>query len=138
MNYVRDHVQIPVAEEYFQRRSAEGWQLRVIEWERVDGSQTAEPANAYDNLPYGLEVVSGTLHLKENPDEMAVLLAILELVVKDRSVPVIAEELNRRDFRNRAGALWTAPAVFDLLPRVIEMGPTLLKSKEWVALRAMA
>jgi hypothetical protein len=28
--------------------------------------------------------------------------------------------------------------VFDLLPRVIEMGPTLLRSPEWISLRPAA
>jgi hypothetical protein len=66
---------------------------------------------------------------------MSVLLTILEMIVKDKSVPSISEELNRRNFKTRHGGPWSAPAVFDLLPRVIEMGPTLLRSREWTALR---
>jgi hypothetical protein len=57
------------------------------------------------------------------------------MIVKDQSVSLIAAGLNQRNFKTRAGSSWTPSAIFDLLPRVIEMGPTLLRSREWVALR---
>lgn len=137
MNYVRDHVQFPVPEDYFQGRIAEGWKLHVIEWEQEDKPVTHENLDLTEGAPYGLEVVSGTLHLRQNPPEIAVLLTILEMIVRDESVPIIAHELNQRNFRTRSGRSWTAPEVFDLLPRVIEMGPTLLQSREWVSRRPM-
>lgn len=135
MDYLRDHVQFPVSDDYFERRRAEGWKLRVIEWEKSDLAERPDRVAAAESVPYGLEVVAGTLHLTENLGEKAVLLTILQMIVKDKSVPLIADELNRRHLKNRAGGNWTAPAVFDLLPRVIEMGPALLQSEEWIALR---
>lgn len=137
MNYVRDHVQFPVPDDYFQRRIANGWKLRVIEWEQENKQETHENLNLTEDAPYGLEVVLGALHLRQNPQEVAVLLTILEMIVRDESVPIIAHELNQRNFRTRSGRSWTAPEVFDLLPRVIEMGPTLLQSREWVSRRPM-
>jgi len=47
----------------------------------------------------------------------------------------IAEELNRRDFRTRAGSMWTPTGVFALLPRLIEIGPRMFRSDEWIARR---
>jgi hypothetical protein len=138
MNYIRDHMQLPISNDYFQARRAEGWTLRAIEWEREEGAHAGAGKNAGEDVPFGLEIVSGSLQLAENPGEMNVLLTILEMIVKDQSVPVIAAELNRRGYANRGGGQWTAPAVFELLPRVIEMGPTLLKSSKWLALRPTA
>jgi len=137
MAYLRDHVQLPLALDYFERRMAEGWKIRVIEWEQET------PPDSLDGLsqgscevPFGLEVVSGSPQLVQNAQEIAVLLTILEMIVKDQSVSAIATELNRRNFKTRAGHVWTSSAVFDLLPRVIEMGPSLLRSPEWMKLRA--
>ncbi len=63
-------------------------------------------------------------------------MAMLELVVADKGAPLIAEELNQRGYRTRRGMRWTATAVFDLLPRMIELGPQLLTSADWQARRS--
>ena len=136
MNYVRDLVEFPVPDDYFKRRQSEGWTLKVIEWER--DAPSSAPVHAGESVPYGLEVVSGSLRLAQNANEMEVLLTVLKMIVKDQSVPSIADELNRRSFKNRAGEDWTASAVFELLPRVIEMGPILLKSPAWLVMRSTA
>ncbi len=138
MTYLRDHLQLPLADDYFERRLAEGWRLRVVEWEQDSAAASLDGAGEVCDVPFGLEVVSGSLQLGQNPHEIAVLLAILEMIVKDQSVSVIAEELNRRSFKTRAGNPWTSSAVFDLLPRVIEMGPSLLRSPQWINQRAAA
>jgi hypothetical protein len=44
----------------------------------------------------------------------------------------VADELNRQGFRTRKGEKWTAAAVFDLLPRMIEAGPRIFTKEEWV------
>jgi hypothetical protein len=138
MTYLRDHLQLPLADDYFQRRMAEGWRLRVIEWEKGSPAASLEGADDTSDVPFGLEVVSGSLQLGQNPREIEVLLAILEMIVKDQSVSVIAQELNRRSLLTRAGIPWTSSAVFDLLPRVIEMGPNLLRSPQWLNQRPAA
>jgi Recombinase len=58
---------------------------------------------------------------------------MLELVVKDESLSGVAEELNRRGYRNREGQAWTAGQVFDLLPRLIDTGPRILTNGEYIA-----
>jgi hypothetical protein len=47
----------------------------------------------------------------------------------------VAEELNRRGFRTRAGGDWSPVAVFNLLPRLIEVGPRIFSSEEWIVRR---
>jgi hypothetical protein len=41
--------------------------------------------------------------------------------------------LNRKRFRTRAGANWTPGSVFDMLPRLIQVGPRIFSSTEWSA-----
>ncbi|MBV9156466.1 MAG: recombinase family protein [Acidobacteriaceae bacterium] len=69
--------------------------------------------------------------MEENPLEITVLMLILEKIVKEKRVTEIAHDLNLEGFRTRAGKTWSATAVFDLLPRLIDAGPRLLKSAEW-------
>jgi hypothetical protein len=141
MKYVRDRVQHPVSLDYFQERLAAGWKIETIEWGKDDGVTPPESAPATvheagdEAAPFGLEIVSESLQLKQNPREIAVLMTILEMVVMDKGAPLIADELNERGYRTRRGARWTAPAVFDLLPRMIEMGPQLLTSADWQSRR---
>jgi hypothetical protein len=140
MKYIRDRVQHPISLDYFQERQAAGWKIEAIEWAKDDGIASFENTQGEigpggEAAPYGLEVVSESLQLKQNRQEIAVLLTILEMVVLDKGAPLIAEELNQRGYRTRRGARWTAPAVFDLLPRMIEMGPQLLTSADWQSRR---
>jgi hypothetical protein len=74
--------------------------------------------------------------LQQNPEEAQVLLTILELIVVEKGVSHIAEELNRRGYAKRDGKPWTSTAVFNLLPRLIEAAPEILKSEDWHAHRA--
>ena len=139
--YVRDHLQYPISSGYFQDRLSAGWTLHAIEWEKEDTAEPPvslkKPAEEGEAVPYGLQVESDSLHLKQNPQEIAVLLTILEMVVADEGVPLIADALNQHGYTTRHGARWTAPAVFHLLPRVIEMGPQLLKTEDWQKRRTL-
>jgi len=47
----------------------------------------------------------------------------------------VADELNRRGLRQRDGQTWTPGALFNLLPRMIEVGPRLFVSEEWTQRR---
>ena len=140
MKYVRDRVQHPVSLDYFQERLASGWKIETIEWSKDDGvisleNSTPLTVSGDEAAPYGLEVVAESLQLRQSPQEVAVLMTILEMVVLDKGAPAIADELNQRGYRTRRGVRWTAPAVFELLPRMIEMGPQLLTSVDWQARR---
>ena len=83
-----------------------------------------------------MEIAPDASHLRHNSQEVGVLMTILELIVVEKGVSYIAEELNERGFKTRQGTPWTSPAVFNLLPRLIELGPDLLKSNDWQARRA--
>jgi hypothetical protein len=61
------------------------------------------------------------------------LILMMDLIVQDAALSLVAEELNRKGFRTRGGAGWTPGAVFDLLPRLIEVGPRIFSSSEWTA-----
>ncbi len=85
--------------------------------------------------PYGLALVPETAALQPNAGEIDVMMTILELIVVEKGVSYIADELNARGYRTRQGSRWTSPAVFDLLPRLIDLGPELLKRDEWKSRR---
>jgi hypothetical protein len=82
-----------------------------------------------------LRVAGDCERLEENPDEMAFLLAMMELIIQDISITKVAEELNRKGFRTRRGAEWGPVAVFNMLPRLIEVTPRIFSSEEWVERR---
>lgn len=133
---IRDVVTGELTLDYFMKRSAEGWKLASVEWVRE--SNKTEPAATlprvltdWANLPYGLQVAQDGLHLEENPLETTVLLLILEQIVKEKRIQEIAWQLNIQGYSTRDGRAWNASDVFDMLPRLIEAGPSLLKSAVW-------
>lgn len=109
------------------RQSEAGWKLVAVEWEREreDGSQRAE------DVPFGLQIAGDARHLEDNPYEQEILRLMMELTVEDGPYSAIAEELNRRGYRTREGMRWTAISVFQMLPRLIEVGPKIFASDEW-------
>jgi hypothetical protein len=125
---------LPSLDELVERATA-GWSLVALEWQR-EISRPAQPARTPAvELPYGLRVSSDGLHLEENPEERRVLMSIMNSIVDDRPLSHAATELNRAGLTTREGADWTPAAVFDLLPRTIEMGPRIFSSAEWVSQR---
>jgi hypothetical protein len=140
MQRSRDLVSGQITLDYFMRKAAEGWSLAAVEWVR-DVQHGAQPLESFQEstvkaeLPYGLQLAEGGLHLVPNPLEATVLLLILEKIVKEKRIAEIASDLNHTGHRTREGTPWTAPAVFNLLPRLIEAGPELLKSPAWQELR---
>jgi hypothetical protein len=128
---VRDFVVDPPSAEYFGEKLADGWRLVAIEWERG----AAPPGRTIEDIPFGLRVASDCQRLEENPDEVQVLLLLLEVLVQDGPLSVAAERINERGYRTRDGALWTRTALFYLWPRLIEVGPRLSTSEEWVERR---
>lgn len=125
---VRQEVDGPVQPTDLQHRTEEGWKLVAIEWERevetADGQLLAE-------VPFGLQIAPETQRLEQNPAERDILLQLMELIVQEGSYAHIAAEINRRGFRTRQGDKWTAVSVFEMLPRLIEVGPQLFQSAEW-------
>jgi len=76
---------------YFGEKLAEGWRLVAIEWER--GAATSGPS--VEDIPFGLRVASDWPALEENPDEVQVLLLMLEVLVQDGPLSTAAPEDQR-------------------------------------------
>jgi hypothetical protein len=136
---IRDVVSGEVSLEYFARRFSEGWKLASIEWFReTAGSTTHSDTTALaqpEAIPYGLRI-TGSGVLEENPLEKTVLLLILEQIIREKRIQEIAAELNLKGYATRTGRPWGPTDVFNLLPRLIEAGPGLLKSPAWQERRA--
>ena len=102
-----------------------------MEWRReLPGDELEQPVIA-EEIPYGLRVASDCSRLEEDPDERDVLVQMMELIVQDYSITLVASELNKRRLRTRSGSAWTPVSVFNMLPRLIEVGPKIFTSDEW-------
>jgi hypothetical protein len=96
----------------------------------------AASAGLSPEVPYGLRLGANGLSLEENPEEREALTAMLNLIVKDdTSFSLVARELNAKGFHTREGLGWTQTAVFEMLPRMVEVAPTIFSSEEWEALK---
>jgi hypothetical protein len=81
--------------------------------------------------PFGLQVSKETEQLEVNPTEREALFLMMELTVQEGPYSRIADELNRRGFRTRQGRKWSPVSVFQMLPRLIEVGPRIFSTEEW-------
>ncbi len=125
---VRQMVSGPVEAADLLQQAEKGWKMVAIEWEReIDIAEDQLPGD----VPYGLQVAPEAQRLEENPAEREILVELLELLVQEGSYARVAEEINRRGFRTREGARWTPVSVFEMLPRLIEVGPHVFRSAEW-------
>jgi hypothetical protein len=116
---------------YLNRRSAAGWKVHAIEWERqIEGEPPAVSVWA-EEPPYGLRIADDCSRLVSDSAEMETLSVMMELLIKDYSVSKVADELNRRGFRTRKGQEWSPIIVFNLLPRLVEVGPRIFSNEEW-------
>ncbi len=125
----------PITTEYLARQASFGWKLVSVTWEREVEPDPGGSSRRQEDPPYGLRVAGDGVHLEENTAELEVLLVIMEGIVQDHRISQISDDLNRRDFRTRNGSLWTPTAVFTLLPRLIEVGPQMFSSEEWIGRR---
>jgi hypothetical protein len=132
---VREVLADALTEAYIDRKSGEGWKAVAIVWERqVEGTKT-EAANIAEEPPYGLKIAEDCTQLEQDIQEKEALLVMLEMIIQDKPLSEIAESLNQRGFRTRHNTRWTPGSVFDMLPRLIEVGPRVFKSEEWVVRR---
>ena len=124
----RQSVEGVVSEAELKQRAEEGWKLVALEWEKeVESTDEKLPIG----VPFGLRIVGEAQRLEEDPKERETLFQMMELIVQEGSYLRIAEELNRRGLRTREGERWTPVSVFEMLPRLIEVGPHLFRSAEW-------
>lgn len=130
---VRESLPGVPAPEYFQSKIAQGWKPVSIEWERAVETADAPGVEAIEPIPFGLQIADDCQHLKENSNEKHALMFMMERIVKDEPLSKIADELNRGGYRNRDGNPWTPGQVFDMLPRLIDVGPGIFTNREYIA-----
>ncbi|HYW43953.1 MAG TPA: recombinase family protein [Bryobacteraceae bacterium] len=121
--------------DYLMQRIQLGWRPSAIEWERDIVAPGAEGQQYAEEIPYGLEVSSDCAGLVESAAEKEVITVALDMVVEDCPLSRVAAELNARGFKTRAGKPWTPTELFNLLPRMIQVGPRLFSSEQWVTRR---
>jgi hypothetical protein len=133
----RESVEGSLDPEYLKLREKAGWRLVGVEWEREAETSAAAPERdvRIEEPPFGVRVGGDCEHLEENPQEMQFLLSMMELIIQDISLTKVAEELTRKGYRTRKGTEWGPVAVFNMLPRLIELTPRIFATEEWVERR---
>ncbi len=130
---VREVPSGPLSTDYVTQKAKEGWKLTALEWEREVEDPSPEAGALSDDIPYGMRIAPDCSHLEENPTEKQALIQMMDLIVQDCPLSLVAEELNRKGYRTRSGANWSPGSVFDMLPRLIQVGPRIFSSTEWTA-----
>jgi hypothetical protein len=129
---VRDVISGPFSPEVIRQRTAAGWQMVSIEWRRELPGLEAPAEGAFgEDIPYGLRISDDCRRLEVDPSENHVLMRMMELLGQDFPYSSIVSDLNEKGFRMRDGRPWSRVAVFNMMPRLIEVGPRLLSSDEW-------
>jgi hypothetical protein len=129
---IRDVVSEPFSPEVIRQRKAAGWQMVSIEWRRELPDTEAPPDGAFnEDIPYGLRISADCKRLEVDPQENQVLLLMMDLLAQDFSYASIVSDLNEKGFRTRDGRQWSRVGVFNMMPRLIEVGPRMFSSKEW-------
>jgi hypothetical protein len=107
-----------------------------IEWRReLPGDEAPSEGAFSEDIPYGLRISDDCQRLEFDASERMALTQMMDLVVQDFPFSSIASDLNEKGFRTREGKLWNQVSVFQMIPRLIEIGPTLFPTKEWAARR---
>ncbi|MBI3210845.1 MAG: recombinase family protein [Candidatus Solibacter usitatus] len=118
--------------EYFESRSFSGWKPVAIIWEREIEMAGPQPR---EETPFGTQIDAASDSLVENRKEREVLLRLMDSIVQDKRISQVASELNTLGYRTREGKAWTPVSVYALLPRVIELGPSVFPTAEWAQRR---
>ncbi|HEU5350262.1 MAG TPA: recombinase family protein [Terracidiphilus sp.] len=129
---IRDAVSEPYSTEMMRRRTAAGWKMVSIEWQRELPDTEAPGADALpEDIPYGLRISADCMRLEIDPYENEILLRMMDMLAQDFSYASIVSDLNEKGLRTRAGHSWTRVAVFNMMPRLIDVGPRIFSSDEW-------
>ncbi len=131
---MRDVVSEPFSSEVIRQRTAAGWQMVAIEWRRElpdAEAPTATAGKSEEDIPFGLRVSDDCKRLEADPVEHEILTVMMELVTQDFSYAEIVARLNEKGYRMRNGQPWNRVAVFQMVPRLIDVGPQFFSSAEW-------
>jgi hypothetical protein len=132
---VREAAGDSVTAEYLKQKTEAGWRLVALEWQREVEAEGERQPEFVEDVPFGLRVAADCLHLEEDPAERDILVLMMDLIVQDQPLSRVADGLNRAGFRTRQGSSWSPVSVFNMLPRLIEVGPHIFSSEEWTARR---
>src|SRR5215470_7664834 len=122
--------------EVIRQRTTSGWQLVSLEWRReLPESEASTPGVIGEEIPYGLRISDDCQRLEIDPVENRTLMLMMELLVQDFPYSSIVSDLNEKGLRMRDGRPWTRVAVFNMTPRLIEVGPRLFETDEWQKMR---
>lgn len=132
--YLREIVKGELDAAHLREMAENGWKPRAVEWER-EMTAAGGSSPRVEDVPYGLQIAPDCGHLEENPDEMRILFTMMELVVQDRSLSRMAEELNRRGYATRDGKPWTELSVYNIFPRLVDVTPRIFQSENWKSRR---
>lgn len=135
LQHMREILSGPLTAADLERKAAEGWQPAAVIWAREVPAGQSPLADITQPVPYGLKIAEDCAQLEQDMREREALLVMLELIIQEKPLSRIADELNQRGFRTRLQTDWTPGSVFDLLPRLIEVGPRVLSTEEWVMRR---
>ena len=133
---MRDVISEPFSPEVIRQRKEAGWQMVSIEWRReLPESESPSEGAFNEDIPYGLRISEDCQRLEVDPVENRTLMLMMELLVQDFPYSSIVSDLNEKGLRMRDGRPWTRVAVFNMTPRLIEVGPRLFATEEWTKLR---
>src|SRR5664279_5339653 len=129
---IRDVMSGPFNPEIISQRTAAGWQMVSIEWRRELPESESPSQGAFgEDIPYGLRISDDCQRLEIDPVENKTLMLMMELLVQDFPYSSIVSDLNEKGLRTRDGRPWSQVAVFNMMPRLIEVGPRIFSSQEW-------
>ena len=133
---LRDVISGPFSPEIIKQRTMAGWQLVSIEWRReLPEAETPSLGAFSEDIPYGLRISDDCQRLEIDPLENRTLMLMMELLVQDFSYSSVVSDLNEKGLRMRDGRPWNRVAVFNMTPRLVEVGPRLFSTDEWHRLR---
>jgi hypothetical protein len=128
---IRDVIHGSVSPQLLRQRADAGWQAVSIEWRRELPGDAPEGSVDTEDVPFGLRLSEDYQRLEVDPEENRVLLQMMELLVQDFAFSSVASDLNEKGYRTREGRLWSAVTVFNMLPRLIDVGPRFFSMEEW-------
>lgn len=129
---MRDVVSGVYSPQVIEQRMTAGWQMVSIEWRRELPDSEAHAEGVFsEEIPFGLRISDDCKRLEVDPEENRVLVTMMDLLGQDFSYAAIVSALNESGFRTRDGRPWSRIAVFNMMPRLIEVGPRIFNSDEW-------
>jgi hypothetical protein len=135
LQHTREVLSQPLTAADLDRKAREGWKPVAVIWERQVDDDQPPLADITEPVPYGLKIAEDCMALEQDVLEREALIVMLEMIIQEKSLSEIAQELNQRGFRTRHNSNWTPGSVFDMLPRLIDVGPRVFSTEEWVVRR---